>query len=615
MELKENCGEECSMGIGGDQAASAELQEAEESVYNLNKSFSSSHFTRDASPVALSQECDGSKMDHQYGPKGIWKLKFVGGDSVNSVYRQQHRRRLWKRRLLVGIGLAVVFFFMMNWRMLSFLEEVVFHQKSAASGLISEVTPPSRLILRSSKTEPPELWKELPNPDTLWMPCADKPLKETQVSEGNNGYILVRANGGISQQRIAICNAVAVASLLNATLVIPKFLYSSVWTDPSQFGDIYQEDFFMDILGNDIRIVKELPLELESLDLESVGSLVTDSEIMKESKPRFFLETIVPILKKNKVVLFVGFGNRLAFDPIPFRLQRLRCKCNFHALKFVRKIQETGSLLIQRMRNHRALSRPLEQNLLGPFAPEFIPHSRGGHHKYLALHLRFEIDMAAYSLCSFGGGKEEETELETYRLLHFPALAELKNSNRVPSAANLRSEGLCPLTPEEAVLMLVALGFNRKTSLYVAGANVYGGRSRMAALSSLFPNLVTKESLLSPFEIQPFLNFSSQLAALDFIACAAADSFAMTDSGSQFSSLVSGYRMYYGSGVLPTIRPNKRRLAAVFSRASNIEWRLFERSTKKAMKQMKRTVERPLARSIYRHPRCVECMCKNRNIA
>lgn len=103
----------------------------------------------------------------------------------------------------------------------------------------------------------------------------------------------------------------------------------------------------------------------------------------------------------------------------------------------------------------------------------------------------------------------------------------------------------------------------------------------------------------------------SQLAALDFIVCAAADSFAMTDSGSQFSSLVSGYRMYYGSGVLPTIRPNKRRLASVFSRNSTIEWSLFERSIRKALRQMKRTVERPIARSIYRHPRCIECMCRS----
>jgi hypothetical protein len=28
-----------------------------------------------------------------------------------------------------------------------------------------------------------------------------------------------------------VCNAVAVAALLNATLVLPRFLYSSVWKD------------------------------------------------------------------------------------------------------------------------------------------------------------------------------------------------------------------------------------------------------------------------------------------------------------------------------------------------------------------------------------------------
>ncbi|PQQ21841.1 putative LRR receptor-like serine/threonine-protein kinase [Prunus yedoensis var. nudiflora] len=45
-----------------------------------------------------------------------------------------------------------------------------------------------------------------------------------------------------------ICNAVAVASLLNATLVLPRFLYSNVWNDPRQLqhegmlstsGDVY----------------------------------------------------------------------------------------------------------------------------------------------------------------------------------------------------------------------------------------------------------------------------------------------------------------------------------------------------------------------------------------
>lgn len=43
----------------------------------------------------------------------------------------------------------------------------------------------------------------------------------------------------------------------------------------SQFSDIYQEDHFITVLGADIRIVKELPVELRSLDLEAIGSLVS----------------------------------------------------------------------------------------------------------------------------------------------------------------------------------------------------------------------------------------------------------------------------------------------------------------------------------------------------
>jgi hypothetical protein len=49
----------------------------------------------------------------------------------------------------------------------------------------------------------------------------------------------------------------------------------------------------------------------------------------------------------------------------------------------------------------------------------------------------------------------------------------------------------------------------------------------------------------------------------------------MTESGSQLSSLVSGYRIYYGGGRMPTIRPNKRMLASIFMMNSTIEWRVF----------------------------------------
>ena len=106
------------------------------------------------------------------------------------------------------------------------------------------------------------------------------------------------------------------------------------------------------------------------------------------------------------------------------------------------------------------------------------------------------------------------------------------------------------------------------------------------------------------------LNSVLQLAALDFIACAASDVFAMTDSGSQLSSLVSGFRTYYGNGHAPTLRPNKKRLAAILSESETIKWKTFENRVKKMIEEGHKVRLRPYGRSIYRQPKCSECMCK-----
>ncbi|CAK9327516.1 unnamed protein product [Citrullus colocynthis] len=463
--------------------------------------------------------------------------------------------------------------------------------------------------------EKSSLWKEPYLQASAWVPCADGDLgSDLGKFDKTNGYIVVSANGGLNQQRVAICNAVALASLLNATLVLPRFLYSNVWKDPSQFGDIYQEDYFMNTLKGDLHIVKELPSYLKSVDLEAIGSQITDADIAKEAKPTDYIRTILPLLLQNGVVHFLGFGNRLGFDPIPFNLQKLRCKCNFHALKFVHKIQKVGSLLVKRIRKYDAAKSMLDKQLLGNFI-DYVPSkedkAHGGPTKYLALHLRFEVDMVAYSLCDFGGGEDEKEELQAYREIHFPLLIERLKKSKTISSTELRITGRCPLTPEEAALVLAGLGFKHRTYIYLAGSHIYGGNSRMQTFTNLYPNLVTKETLLTPSELAPFQNFSSQLAALDFVACASADVFAMTDSGSQLSSLVSGFRTYYGGGSAPTLRPNKKRLAAILSENKTISWNTFEDRVRKMIEEGQRVRTRGFGRSIYRQPRCPECMCKS----
>lgn len=149
--------------------------------------------------------------------------------------------------------------------------------------------------------------------------------------------------------------------------------------------------------------------------------------------------------------------------------------------------------------------------------------------------------MVAYSLCEFGGGEKERKELQTYREIHFPLLIErlkvskyvLKKSSRYFSLAHkisvsqimlfcvrfcrpvspeeLRRTGKCPLTPEEAALVLAGLSFKRDTIIYLAASQIYGGQSRLQPLTSLYPNVVTKEDFLTPNELAPFKNYSSQV--------------------------------------------------------------------------------------------------------
>ena len=102
---------------------------------------------------------------------------------------------------------------------------------------------------------------------------------------------------------------------------------------------------------------------------------------------------------------------------------------------------------------------------------------------------------------------------------------------------------------------------------------------------------------------------SWQLAALDFIACASADVFAVTDSGSQLSSLVSGFRIFHGRGRAPTLHPNRKRYAQVLAEEGSIAWGGFQRRVRQ-MVEYKRVSPRPRARSVYRQPRTPGCMCR-----
>ncbi|CAI5458006.1 unnamed protein product [Closterium sp. Yama58-4] len=176
--------------------------------------------------------------------------------------------------------------------------------------------------------------------------------------------------------------------------------------------------------------------------------------------------------------------------------------------------------------------------------------------RFLAMHLRFDLDMVAHSRCDYGEAREEREQLRRYWKRVW---GELEGKVQ-HTPQQLRAAGKCPLTPEEAGLVLAALGFSRHMQLYVASYQVYGGPSRMAALRRLFPNLEDKTTLATPEELRPFHGRASMLAALDFYVSMHSDVFVSTSAGNMHN-VMAGYRAYFGGS--KTIKLNTPLLASL----------------------------------------------------
>ncbi|KAK2975787.1 hypothetical protein RJ640_026049 [Escallonia rubra] len=377
----------------------------------------------------------------------------------------------------------------------------------------------------------------------------------------SNGYIYVEANGGLNQQRTSICNAVAVAGYLNATLIIPNFHYHSIWRDISKFSDIYDEDYFVSTLQNDVRVVDKIPGYLmERYDYNM--SNVFNFKIKAYAPIQYYRDTVLPKLLEEKVIRISPFANRLSFDAPP-AVQRLRCLANYEALRFSSPILDLGITLVTRMKEHSA--------------------NNGGNRK------------------------KEKEDMDAARERGWRG--KFTKPGRVIRPGAIRMNGKCPLTPLEVGLMLRGMGFDNNTSIFLASGKIYDSERHMAPLLEMFPLLRTKEMLASPEELEPFKNYSSRMAAIDYTVCLHSEVF-VTTQGGNFPHLLLGHRRYMFSGHSKTIRPDKRKLVLYFDNP-NIGWKSFKRhmlnlrahSDSKGIE-----VKRPTD-SIYSFP-CPNCMCR-----
>ncbi|CAN1288488.1 O-fucosyltransferase 39 [Linum perenne] len=466
---------------------------------------------------------------------------------------------------------------------------VVFLSSSSCRASLSElsvVPKPRHLSLLKSAVEREILNEESsdiwdPLTDQGWKPCI-RSTDSPSVPETSEGYLQVFLDGGLNQQRMGICDAVAVAKMLNATLVIPHFEVNPVWKDSS------------------VAVVRELPDEYFWSTREYYAAAIRDTRIKTapvHASANWYLDNVLPVLQSYGIAAVAPFSHRLTFDNLPDEIQQLRCKVNFQALVFVPHIRALGDALVSRLRY------PFIQS--GEVPPEYLRQTsdvivKQKPSKFVVLHLRFDKDMAAHSACDFGGGKAEKLALAKYR----QAIWQGRVLNSQFTDEELRYQGRCPLTPEEIGLVLAALGFDNTTRLYLASHKVYGGEARISTLRTLFPLMEDKKSLASSEERARIKQKASLLAAVDYYVGLQSDIFISASPGNMHNALV-GHRTYNNA---KTIRPRMALLGQLFLN-KNITWAEFRQEVVEGHGSRQGQMRlRKAKQSIYTYP-APDCMC------
>lgn len=365
-----------------------------------------------------------------------------------------------------------------------------------------------------------KLWKPLPNRD--FVPCVEPSLNYTAPGE-SHGYLLVHTNGGLNQMRTGICDMVAVARIIDATLVIPELDKRSFWQDTSNFSNVFDVDHFIKSLTNDVKVIRKLPKEL-------AGATRAVKHFRSWSGIDYYHNEIASLWTDYKIIRAAKSDSRLANNNLPPDIQRLRCRACYKALRFSPRIEAMGKMLVDRMRFYGS---------------------------YIALHLRYEKDMLAFSGCTHGLSPEEAEELKAIREnTVYWKIKDIDSTER-------RAKGYCPMTPKEVGIFLASLGFPSNTPIYIAAGEIYGGDARMSDLLSHYPLLMNKEKLASPDELAPFVNHASQMAALDYIVSVESDIFIPSYSGNM-ARAVEGHRRFLGHR--KTISPDRKALVHLFDK-------------------------------------------------
>ncbi|KAI3796713.1 hypothetical protein L1987_39392 [Smallanthus sonchifolius] len=401
--------------------------------------------------------------------------------------------------------------------------------QKASLSLIPNGVSKSLIKIEEKDEELKGFWKQ---PDGLgYRPCLDfsEEYKKSSVEilKDRTKYLVVVVSGGMNQQRKQIVDAVVIARILGAALVVPILQVNVIWGDESEFSDIFDVEHFKEALADDVRIISSLPSN------HLMSRPVEEKHTPLHVSPQWIRARYLKRMKREGVLLLRGLDSRLSKD-LPSDLQKLRCKVAFHALRFAPPIRELGNKLTERMRSK------------GP---------------YLALHLRMEKDVWVRTGCLPGLSLEYDEIIHNERKRR----PELLTSRSNKTYHDRKLAGLCPLTAMEVMRLLKALGVPKNGRIFWAGGNPLGGSEVLSPLMTQFPHFYNKEDLALPGELDPFAKKSSIMAAIDYIVSENSDVF-MASHGGNMGHAIQGYRAY--SGHKKTITPNKRQMLSYFLNTS-----------------------------------------------
>ncbi|KAL3840958.1 hypothetical protein ACJIZ3_025549 [Penstemon smallii] len=315
------------------------------------------------------------------------------------------------------------------------------------------------------------------------------------------------------------CDGVGIARLLNATLVLPKFEVAAYWNESSQFGDVFDVEYFIQQMNGFVQVVKELPAEIGSKEPVRV-------DCSKRKGSFDYIESVLPSLLEHQYISITPAMSQRR-DRYPLYAKAAFCQACYNALRLTSVLEKKGSELLQ------AIPKP-----------------------FLSLHLRFEPDMVAYSQCEYSNLSPASIQsIEAARGDRKPWTGE--------QARLWRNRGKCPLTPNETTLILQALSIPTDTNIYLAAGD---GLMELEGLSSVYKNVFTKSTVLSD---EDFKNMHGNTkAALDYYISINSDSYVATYFGNM-DKMVAAMRAF--KGLYKTLFLSRRDFAVLTSRGQKGE--------------------------------------------